>query len=168
MRVLAALALSLTLITPFEAYGQSIRSKCLSATNSGDATINCQKASYLLQQKQLEVLFEIRDVIAERSNRTLSAIATNTASTTGALKSIMQILEPWSRGPANYFVVRQPQDITETRFECIQEVSCEDEAKTIADELCKRLGFTNSHAQEFDRRNIAKGQSRITWVVCRK
>lgn len=166
MRALLLLVFVLTIVARSPANAQNLRSKCLGATNAGDATINCHKASFLLQNQQLEVLLQIRDALINRSNRSLSQIAARAARLNNTLSSIAKVIEPWSAGPSNFFIVRNPQDITESRFKCSDGLNCGDEANALAGSICKRLGFDRPLSHEYDRSELSKGNSRITWVLC--
>jgi len=149
------------------ALGQSVRDKCLTATNTGDATINCQKAGMLLQEKQLKVLSNIWNLLANKTNRSLAQTAKNTALANRQLQDIANSLNSQGAAALNYLFVSDLRDVGGSVVECDAGAECGEIANVAADQICRNFGYEGQRANEFENLDDPKDTVRIKWVVCR-
>lgn len=149
------------------AQGQSVREKCLTATNTGDAIINCQKTAVLLQEKQLNILSDIRRLIANNTNRSLAQTAQNTALANRQLQAIANSLISQGATPTNYLFVSDLRNVGGSVAECEVGAECSEQAKIAASQICRKFGYTGQSAHEFELLDKKKNTIRIKWVVCR-
>ena len=149
------------------AQGQTVREKCLIATNTGDAIINCQKASMLLQEKQLRILSNIRQLLVEKTNRTLAQTTKNTALANRQLQEIANSLRSQGAMPMNYLFVSDLRDVDGSVVECEDGAQCGEEAIVAAEQICRKFGYAGQRAHEFENLGEKKDTLRIKWVVCR-
>lgn len=148
------------------AQGQTVRDKCLSATTTGDAIINCQKSIFLLQEKQLKILLDIRRLLVNNTNRSLAQTAQNTALANRQLDVIANSLRSQGAKPINYLFVSDLRDVAGSVAECEAGAECSEEAIVAANQICRKFGYAGQRAHEFEILDQAKDTIRIKWVVC--
>lgn len=149
------------------AHGQTVREKCLIATNTGDAIINCQKASLLLQEKQFKILSNIRQLLVDKTNRTLAQTARNTALANRQLQDIANSLKSQEAMTMNNLFVSDLRDVGGSVVECEAGAECSEEAIVAADQICRKFGYAGQRAHEFENLDETKDTLRIKWVVCK-
>lgn len=147
----------------------NVEAECLAAITTGDATINCQKALVLLQRKQLELLLDIRRLIAKGANRSTARTVTNTGMTVKKLEEIARILLERGARPSDTLFVTDANVLGGSRFSCESEISdeCVNPAKQAADDFCRGLGYRGQQAHAFEGPKGAEHTVRIKWVACR-
>lgn len=144
---------------------QNIQSQCLSATTSGDAIINCMKASILLQREQTRLTRELLKALTRRTNPSLRDAVRNTAVSKSLLERIAGslLVENKRAAPVSFF--GDLSQFADRNLTCSQYEPCEELAPKAADKICKRLGFALQQAHAFE--SLEAG-ARLTWVVCRQ
>ncbi|MGI9383451.1 MAG: hypothetical protein ACR2PO_09880 [Methyloligellaceae bacterium] len=163
----AAILMALALVAIRPAYGQSLYKLCLRADTSGDATINCQRALMLLEQKQLEVLLDIRRLIARGTNRSIAETVKNTGLANRQLSSIARALQQRRPGPSSHLFVSDLREVGGSVLECPDGDDCGEEARAAADGICRKFGYGGQHAHEFAPQDEPPETIRVKWVVCR-
>lgn len=147
----------------------NVEAECLAAITTGDATINCQKALVLLQRKQLELLVDIRRLIAKGANRSTARTVTNTGMTVKKLEEIARILQDRDARPSDTLFVTDANVLSVSRFSCESEIAdeCVNPAKQAAEAFCRGLGYRGQQAHAFDGPKGADRAVQIKWVACR-
>lgn len=148
------------------ARGQTVRDKCLNATNTGDAIINCQKSAVLMQEKQLRTLLDIRRLLVNKTNRSLAQTSQNTALANRQLQAIANSLRSQGAAQMNYLFVSDLRDVSGSVAECEAGTECSEEAIVAANQICRKFGYAGQRAHEFEILDQTKDTIRIKWVVC--
>lgn len=140
---------------------------CLRSTSAGDATINCLKASVLLQRAQLQALRNIHDAIARSSNRATAVTNANAVRTQQALELMTKTLQAGGTQAVTYPFIDDFKTIKDSSFDCLSG-DCAKDAQIIAERICRQLNFAGQHAFDFKDSENADAPKRMQWVACRR
>lgn len=148
---------------------QSVEAKCYAAITTGDATINCQKALVKMQRRQLEILTDIKRLIARGANRSTARTVTNTGLTIQKLEQIARILSDQGARPKDTLFVTDATVLSTSAFTCESDRAdeCAQPARKAANNFCVGLGYRGQQAHAFDGPKGADRAVRISWVACR-
>lgn len=146
---------------------QDISRACLRSTSAGGASINCLKASVLLQRAQLQALRNIRDAIARSSNRSTAVANTNAVRTQQALELMTKSLQAVVTQTVTYPFINDLTTIKGRSFDCLSG-ECAKDAKVVAERICRQLNFAGQHAFQFEDGENVDAPKRMQWVACRR
>ncbi len=166
MRLFALVAILALLWSDRSGHAQDVSTACLRATTSGDAIINCLKASVVLQRAQLRVLRDIREAINRSFNRSMATTASNTARANQQLEVIARALQANGGRPGTYLFVNDLTNVDGSVFDC-PTGDCAEDAKVAAEQICRQLNYAGQHSFDFGVSEEDAAVNRMQWVVCR-
>lgn len=166
MRLLKAVAAMIVICSSQSLRAEELRATCFEATTSGDAIINCLKASVAVETAQLRVLREIRNLIGRSLSKSMVTTATNTELATRQLEVIARALQvDGGRAGTNLFV-NDLSNIESSIFDC-PTGDCAEDAKIAADHICRQLNYASQYSFKFVASEGDPAVNQMLWVVCR-
>lgn len=167
MRVTLGVAILAILAGSHSALAQDLTRACLRSTSAGGATINCLKASVLLQRAQLQELRNLREALARSTERSVAATNAAAARTGRVLDSVARTLQAGGGPTATYPFIDDLSAIKGSTFAC-PSGDCAADAKVAADRVCRQLKFAGQHAFDFEDSDDLDAPKRMRWVACRR
>lgn len=166
MRLLAAtMAIMLTCASQ-SLSARDLRVVCFEATTSGDAIINCLKASVALERAQLQVLRDIREIISRSLNASMATTASNTSEASRQLEIIARALQIGGGGPGTYLFVNDLTNVDNSEFDC-PTGDCAEDARIAAEQICQQLNYAGQYSFKFKASEEDPAINRMQWLVCR-
>ena len=165
MRVLTAAAILALLWSGSMAQAQDLSRACLRSTTAGDATINCLKSSVLLQRAQLQVLRDLRVLLAQTSQQSIAAANVNAERTNQSLAAIAQTLRSAGTPTVTYPFIDDLENMQGAVFDCLSG-DCAKDARSAANQICRQLKFAGQYAFDFTDGEDNDAPKRMRWVAC--
>lgn len=166
MRLLAAAIAMILICSGQPLKARDLRTTCFEATTSGDAIINCLKASVVLERAQLQVLRDIREIMSRSLNTSMATTASNTNEASRQLEIIARALQIDGGRPGTYLFVNDLSNVDNGEFDC-PTGDCAEDARSAAEQICQQLNYAGQHSFDFQPVEEDPAINRMQWVVCR-
>lgn len=167
MRVILGAAILAILAGSQAAQAQDLTRACLRSTSAGGASINCLKASVLLQRAQLQELRNLREALARSTERSVAATNAAAARTGRAIARMTGAIQAGGGPTTTYPFIDDLSAIKGSTFAC-PSGDCAADAKVAADRVCRQLNFAGQHAFDVEDSDDLDNPKRLRWVACRR